>query len=60
MTGSMVHWDTIRLKQVEQYGMEINDQYYEDKHRERVNAKIKRDKIRKHVDPSNKSKQVGD
>ena len=49
MTGSMVHWDTVKLKAVEQYGMEINDGYFEDKATERSKAKKRRDKIRKGV-----------
>jgi len=47
MSGSLVHWDTVKLKTVEHYGMEIDGQYYEDKATERKQAKKKRDKLRK-------------
>ena len=47
MTGSMVHWDTVKLKEVAQYGMEIDVSYHEEKAEERIEAKKRRDKIRK-------------
>lgn len=46
MTGSMVNWDTVKMKDVQQYGMEINDSYYKEKLEERVKAKKVRDMMR--------------
>jgi hypothetical protein len=31
MTGSMVHWDTVKLKSVEKLGTEIDSMYHEQK-----------------------------
>ena len=49
ISGSLVNWDTVKLKSVEQYGTEINLEYYESKFEEREAAKNRRDKLRKGV-----------
>ena len=46
MSGSQVNWDTVKLKSIEQYGTELNLEYYEDKLEERDEAKQRRDEMR--------------
>ena len=39
LSGSLVQWDTIKMKTVEKYGMQIDGSYYEQKAEERKAAK---------------------
>ena len=53
MTGSLVQWDTIKMKTVERYGMEVDGTYYEQKAEERKEAKRLRKRYLKGFEPNN-------
>ena len=49
ISGSIVQWDVVKMKPAEEFGMDIDADYYGKMKEEREEAKARRDKFRKGI-----------
>ena len=59
ITGSLVDWDVLKMKTSENYGMEIDQTFHEHKDEEKLQAKKRRDLLRKGIKPTPEEKKAG-